>query len=86
MLTDAPLEVDGPVKNRCGECNLCREACPVGAIKGVSTSDHYEDREEALYFDRCMEKLTQEFSSMPGIGASICGLCIKVCPFGRKPA
>lgn len=84
VLTEAPLKADAPVKNRCGNCTLCRDACPAEAIKGVNTLDHYKDREEALYFSRCVEKLTNEYATLPGIGASICGICIKVCAFGRK--
>ncbi|OQW96708.1 MAG: 4Fe-4S ferredoxin, partial [Desulfobacteraceae bacterium A6] len=40
VLTNTPLKVDSPVKNRCGECTMCRDACPVGAIKGVGTETH----------------------------------------------
>jgi epoxyqueuosine reductase len=83
VLTNAPLTADTPVENRCGACTLCVDACPVGAIKGISTDAHYGNREEALYFSRCVEKLVGEFSAMPLIGAAICGLCIKACPFGR---
>ncbi|MBF0496824.1 MAG: epoxyqueuosine reductase [Deltaproteobacteria bacterium] len=84
VLTNAPLECDRPVKNLCGKCNNCQEACPVGAIKGISTEDHYKSRNEALHFQRCVEKLTGEFAKIPDIGAPICGICIKVCPFGLK--
>lgn len=83
VLTNAPLTPDGPVKNLCGKCNMCRDACPVGAIKGVSTDDHYETRNEAMYFDRCVQKLTQDFAKLQDIGTPICGICIKACPFGR---
>jgi epoxyqueuosine reductase len=83
ILTDAPLNPDGPIENRCGDCTQCRDACPVGAIKGVGTKDGYETREEALYFSRCVEKLVGEFSRLPNVGSAICGICIKVCPFGR---
>ncbi len=83
VLTDAPLTTDKPIANRCGGCTFCMDACPAGAIKGVGTDDHYESREEALYFPRCVEKLVGEFSAMPSIGAAICGICIKACPFGR---
>ncbi len=84
VLARAPLETDGPIKNRCGKCMLCHDACPVGAIKGINTEDHYKTRNDALYFDKCVEKLTVDFSKLPHIGAPICGICIKVCPFGRK--
>ena len=84
VLTNAPLIPDGPVKNRCGGCNLCRDACPVGAIKGVKTEDYYKTRNDAMYFDKCVEKLTENFANLSDIGTPICGICIKVCPFGRQ--
>ncbi len=84
ILTQAPLQTDAPIKNRCGECMMCRDSCPATAIKGISTDGHYKNRNEALFFSRCVEKLTGEFSQLPGISAPICGICIKVCPFGRK--
>lgn len=84
VLTEAPLWADTPVKNRCGKCMLCRDSCPAKAIKGVTTVDHYKNRAEALHLSRCVEKLTNEFARLPGIGASICGVCIRVCPFGRN--
>lgn len=83
ILTTAPLKPDNPIKNRCGACTECRDACPSGAIKGVKTEDTYKDRDEALYFSRCLDKVTGEFTRLPEIGAPICGICIKVCPFGR---
>ena len=84
VLTDAPLDPDGPIKNRCGKCTLCQEACPVEAIKGVGTEAHYASRTEALHFSRCVGKLVGEFKELPNVGAPICGICIKVCPFGGK--
>ena len=83
ILTDAPLIIDKPIKNRCGACTECKDACPVGAIKGVVTEDRYRNRNEALYFDRCVSKLTKEFAQLPDIDAAICGICIKVCPYGK---
>jgi epoxyqueuosine reductase len=84
VLTTAPLDIDGPINNRCGECMACRNACPVGAIKGISTADHYQDRDEALYFSKCADKLTKDFAQLPDIGKSICGICINACPYGKK--
>ena len=84
VLTEAPMSVDAPIKNRCGNCMLCRDACPANAIRGVNTTDHYKSRDEALHFSRCVNKLTDEYAALPGIEPSICGICIKVCPFGRK--
>jgi len=83
VLIDAPLEADSPLENLCGECTPCRDACSAGAIKGVGIKDHYKNRDEAIYFSRCVDKLVSEFSKLPNVGAPICGVCINVCPFGR---
>jgi epoxyqueuosine reductase QueG len=83
VLTTALLLPDVPIKNRCGDCMLCRDACPAEAIKGVNTEDHYKNRNEALHFSKCVEKLA-EFMEIPGISGRLCGICIRVCPFGRK--
>jgi len=84
ILTNTPLDVDEPVKNRCGDCNSCKDACPAQAIKGINTETHYNSRNEAMYFSRCKEKVLGKFAKIPDIGVPICGICIKVCPFGRK--
>ncbi|TAN39244.1 MAG: epoxyqueuosine reductase [Nitrospirae bacterium] len=87
VLTDLPLLPDGPLKNRCGACTECTDACPAGAIRNVTAEGMYASREEALFFGRCAAK-TLANSTMPGIGARICGVCVRACPHGkpRKPA
>lgn len=83
ILTNMPFIPNEPVKNRCGSCDRCEKACPAGAIKGMSTKDRYKDRESAIFLSKCYEKLC-EFKMMEGIGATVCGVCVKVCPWGRK--
>ncbi len=83
VLTDMLLVPDVPLKNRCGKCAECSKACPASAIKNVSSNGRYENRDEALHFSRCADK-TMEFKARPGIGARICGVCVKVCPFGKR--
>lgn len=86
VLTDMPLAPDGPLKNHCGACTECSKACPAAAIRGVSPAgDWYESREEALSFTRCVDQ-TLQFKTLPGIDARICGVCVRVCPFGKKKA
>lgn len=84
VLTDMPLSADRPLKNRCGSCCACTEACPAGAIRNVNTDFHYSSREEALDFQKCADKLVKEFMLLPRVEKPICGFCIKVCPWGRK--
>jgi len=82
VLTDMPLSPDEPLENRCGNCRLCTEACVAGAVKDAGTDSYYEKGSEAVDMDRCMAVL-EEFREQPGIGSLICGVCIKICPFGQ---
>lgn len=84
VLTDLALTPDAPLKNRCGKCTSCRDACPAQAIRGVNTDSHFASREEALRFDLCRAKVLDEFAKLPHITGGICGVCVSVCPFGRK--
>ncbi|GAB4260101.1 MAG: epoxyqueuosine reductase [Deferrisomatales bacterium] len=84
VLTDMPLEAGKPLPNRCGSCTACAEACPAGAIKNVGTDDRYASRDEALHFDRCAETCLKVFTRRPHIEKPICGVCVRVCPWGRR--
>ncbi len=84
VLTDLCLEPDHPLENRCGACRCCTDACVAQAIRNVSTEFHYDDRDEALDFQKCADKLTGEFMKLPLVEKPVCGICIKVCPWGRK--
>jgi len=83
VLTDMALPFDGPSENRCGSCTECADACPARAIKNVRSHGRYSDREEALFFGRCVER-TYKNSLLPGINARICGVCVSVCPHGKS--
>lgn len=83
VLTNMPLISDHPLKNRCGKCDKCAEACPSSAIKNVSTDGHYLTREDAVDIYKCYSRL-KKFKVTSGIEATICGVCIKACPFSNK--
>ncbi len=79
VLTDAPLEVTGePMAERCGDCNLCVEACPVGAFTGRNFKED-EPREERYQAEKC-----DKFLQMKEKPYRICGMCIYICPYGLK--
>jgi epoxyqueuosine reductase QueG len=82
ILTDMNLVADSPMENRCSTCTLCTEACVAGAILDTGTKTFYEDRLDAVNLGECIEVLT-EFKARPGIGAYVCGVCIRVCPYGQ---
>ena len=83
VLTDMPLDFDSPIKNRCGKCTKCTEACPAGAIRNVNTDFHYSSRNEAIHLGKCHTN-TLKYMKVPGIEYTFCGQCIPVCPHGRK--
>jgi epoxyqueuosine reductase QueG len=68
VLTDQKLPAGDPVPEDCGQCRLCVEMCPAGAI----TDNGYLK-------DRCLAKL-KSFAGRPGVGVYICGMCVKACP------
>jgi epoxyqueuosine reductase len=81
VLTDAPLEPTGtPMAPRCGECTACVDVCPEHAFTGrmFSPDEPREVRYDAAACDRYFKKLEKER------GVAVCGLCLWVCPHGRK--
>lgn len=81
LLTTAPLRPTGtPMAPRCGECRKCVEACPVQAFKG-RLFDASEPREARYDARKCEEYFDQnEAKGEPWV----CGMCVYVCPHGRK--
>jgi len=74
ILTNVPLEADKPTREDCGDCRVCIESCPAGAIK-----------EELLDFqqEKCFQKL-REFQKRRSIDQYICGVCVKSCKGERE--
>ena len=71
VLTDAPLETGSPLDDRCGKCNVCIDACPVGAFTGVEF-DPALNRETRFDVFKC-EQYRRTHA---------CGLCVSTCPRG----
>ena len=82
VITDIPLEPDAPLKKTCGECVLCIDACPTGAIVAPYVIDN----------KRCISYLTIELRGAiprelrPLVGDWVfgCDICQDVCPVNRK--
>lgn len=64
VLTDMELPGDTPIPNQCGDCALCVEECPAGALNLAAFDDHPACREDVLDInlfrgdDGCIECLT----------------------------
>lgn len=81
VLTDAPLAPTGsPLGQRCGGCMECVKICPVQAYTGRNFVET-EPREARYDAAKCHEYL----NAMATRGEPrVCGLCLYVCPHGRK--
>jgi epoxyqueuosine reductase QueG len=81
VLTDMPLPAGEMQPAQCGDCRVCVDACPCGALTGRawSVSAAREDIVDAQLCSRHMKKVYQHI----GRGA-VCGICMAVCPFGKR--
>jgi epoxyqueuosine reductase len=84
ILTDAPFKTGGPPeKSKCGNCTVCRDECPAGAILGknwalgMARHEFYDAR-------RCRDACAERSIYGVGFDAAICGKCILVCPYTRR--
>ncbi|MCL2224356.1 MAG: epoxyqueuosine reductase [Defluviitaleaceae bacterium] len=84
VLTDAPLETATPVNHsKCGSCDICKTACPAGAVSGKEWSvttprDNFYDP------FKCRETARERSARGFGGGTTLCGKCIQVCPYTRR--
>src|SRR5512143_597213 len=83
VLTDAPFETDEPVEHSlCGDCSLCAAYCPSKAITGAEWSRSFPFV-ELVKLDVCR---SHKKAKRATDGKPNCGLCINICPYGRKEA
>ncbi len=84
LLTDAPLECGQPVDEpRCGGCRECARYCPSGAIAGEIWRAGLP-RERMVDAAKCRDTAIALCMARFGVGATICGKCIEVCPYTRR--
>jgi epoxyqueuosine reductase len=81
VLTDAPMRPDVPIVHcLCGECVLCIEHCPSQAITGAKWS-RSTPFVELVRLGACRSHKTTKRQTE---GKPNCGLCINICPYGRR--
>lgn len=81
LLTDIALRPSTPIADQCGNCRLCVESCPSGAIRADSQIDAR----------RCLSYLTIEHHGdiaperQAAMGQALfgCDICTAVCPWNR---
>ena len=80
ILTDAPLKTGTPMAGKCGDCRECVDACPVKAFTGRNFGE--DEPREARFDARRCEKYLKGLEKSTGFG--VCGMCLYVCPYGKK--
>lgn len=86
VLTNMDLPADDPLRNRCGRCTVCRDACPGGAIRGERTKRHFASREDAIDLNACVTQLNTFHEEAVGqdVYPYLCGVCVSSCPWGKR--
>lgn len=81
LIIDLELEYDGPIKDYCGTCTKCLDACPTGAI----TEPYVVDGSKCIsYFTiELKDKIPEAFSGKFGNWVFGCDICQDVCPWNR---
>ncbi len=79
VLTNMPLERQLPIlENACKSCNECVKNCPAEAILGQVYDGTCE---RVIDAEKCSKYMKDNFQDI-GRG-SVCGICIKVCPYNN---
>jgi len=90
VLTDMPMVCGSPINCRCGDCRLCVDSCPSNALRYVDFDVRPPSREAIFDLQRCASRLNamksmleRQQASAP-FAATVCGMCIRSCPYGRS--
>ena len=70
-------------ESQCGKCNICVEACPAQAANGKLWNVHI-DRDKFYDAFKCRDMCRKLSLEKLDKKISICGICICVCPQGKR--
>jgi epoxyqueuosine reductase len=80
LVTDVDLEPTPPLDVDCGECTLCIEACPTGALDVAGTLDATRC---LSYWSQAPAPIPVEYREAMGPHVYGCDICQDVCPWNR---
>lgn len=81
LIIDLDCTADGPIKDYCGTCNKCVEACPTQAILPNKTLD--AKRCISYLTIELKEAIPEEFEGTYNDWIFGCDICQEVCPWNR---
>ncbi len=97
LLLDQEFAPDGPLPDLCGECRLCLDACPTGALfddyrldAGRCISYLTIERDEELPIESALASAVVTPNEDQNAGADFegwvfgCDICQEVCPYNRN--
>jgi epoxyqueuosine reductase len=82
VVTDLELEPDKPLKKTCGQCTLCVDQCPTGAI----IAPYVIDNTKCISYltIECLGPIPRNLRPLVGDWVFGCDICQDVCPVNRK--
>jgi epoxyqueuosine reductase len=80
LVTDVELEATPPFDADCGDCRLCIDACPTGALDEPGTLDATKC---LSYWTQAPAPVPEDFRAALGAQVYGCDICQDVCPWNR---
>jgi len=79
VLTDMPLVLGQPMKNKCGNCQECIKSCPLNALVEVTFADHPQNLKKVLDVPKCGPYVEKTWEK-----GNVCFNCLLACPYGMR--
>jgi epoxyqueuosine reductase len=80
LVTDVSLDATPALDAGCGECRLCIDACPTGALDEPGTLDATKC---LSYWTQAPAAIPEQFRAALGVQVYGCDICQDVCPWNR---
>lgn len=81
MITNIPFPPDQPLELSCGDCRICLDACPTGALV---QGGQLNAQKCLSYQSQTKTVLQEEFRDKLGVRLYGCDTCQLVCPYNKQ--